>query len=87
MKLKLLDYKDLPELPAGSNLEFYNDSVYVVDDDASDLVVLNKKWQVESVNKLLNGEVNIVPKSKSYLVESDTKGPHINRSIISISTK
>jgi hypothetical protein len=63
MKLKLLDYKDLPDLPAGSNLEFYNESIYLVDDDASDMVILNKKWQIESTNKLLNGD--IVPASKS----------------------
>jgi hypothetical protein len=65
MKLKLLDYKDLPDIPAGSNLEFYNDHVYLVDDDASDMVIMNKKWQVESTNKLLqNGEAT-VPKYKS----------------------
>jgi hypothetical protein len=66
MKLKLLDYKDLPDLPAGSNLEFHDDHAYLVDDDASDMVILNKKWQVESTNKLLlNGDVNLVPKNKS----------------------
>src|SRR5262245_52977187 len=67
MKLKLLDYKDLPEIPVGSNLEFYNDSIYLVDDDASDMVILNKKWQVESVNKLFrNGDdPQIVSKARS----------------------
>lgn len=66
MKLKLLEYKDLPDIPAGSNLEFYNDHVYLVDDDASDMVIMNKKWQVESTNKLLlNGDANPVPKYKS----------------------
>jgi hypothetical protein len=66
MKLKLLDYKDLPDIPTGSNLEFFNDSIYLVDDDASDMLVLNKKWQVQSANKLfLNGEPQIVSKSRS----------------------
>src|SRR5438067_10218849 len=66
MKLKLLDYKELPDLPVGSNLEFFNDAIYLVDDDASDMVVLNKKWQKEAVHPLLvNGDLNISRKGKS----------------------
>ena len=66
MKLKLLDYKDLPDLPKGSNLEFYNEHIYLVDDDASDMVVMNMKWQVESTNNLLwNGDGNNVPAVRS----------------------
>lgn len=66
MKLKLLDYKELPELPIGSNLEFFNDLFYLVDDDASDMVILNKKWQVQSVNKLmLNDDPRIISKTRS----------------------
>jgi hypothetical protein len=66
MKLKLLDYKELPDLPIGSNLEFFNDAIYLVDDDASDLVVLNKKWQTVATHQLLvNGDPQILPKNKS----------------------
>jgi hypothetical protein len=66
MKLKLLDYKDLPDLPIGSNLEFFNDTIYLIDDDASDLVVLNKKWQKQAVHHLLvSDDGKILPKSKS----------------------
>lgn len=66
MKLKLLDYKELPELPVGSNLEFYNDHIYLVDEDASDMVVLNKKWQTHSRHRLLvEGDPKIAPKNKS----------------------
>jgi hypothetical protein len=66
MKLKLIDYKELPDLPVGSNLEFFNDSIYLVDDDASDMVVLNKKWQTLATHHLLvNGDPKIAPKSKS----------------------
>jgi hypothetical protein len=66
MKLKLLDYKELPDLPVGSNLEFFNDAIYLVDDDASDMVVLNKKWQKEAVHSLLlNSTPDIAPKGKS----------------------
>jgi len=66
MKLKLIDYKELPDLPIGSNLEFFNDYIYLVDDDASDMVVLNKKWQTHAMHQLLvNGDPKIAPKSKS----------------------
>jgi hypothetical protein len=66
MKLKLLDYKELPELPVGSNLEFFNDTIYLVDDDASDLVALNKKWQHQATHPLLvNGNPKLLAKSKS----------------------
>jgi hypothetical protein len=56
MKLKLLDYKEIPDLPIGSNLEFYNDTLYLVDDDASDMVALNKKWQIQTAHQLLRSD-------------------------------
>jgi hypothetical protein len=66
MKLKLLDYKEIPDLPVGSNLEFYNDALYLVDDDASDMVSLNKKWQTQAIHKLLGyDDPKILPASKS----------------------
>src|SRR4051812_29786750 len=52
MKLKLLDYREVPDLPVGSNIEYFNDILYLVDDDASDLVTL-KKWQVDARHRLL----------------------------------
>lgn len=52
MKLKLLDYREVPDLPVGSNVEFFNDTLYLVDDDASDLIAL-KKWQVQAKHRLL----------------------------------
>jgi hypothetical protein len=66
MKLKLLDYKEIPDLPIGSNLEFYNETLYLVDDDASDMVALNKKWQTEATHKLLRyDDPKILPGTKS----------------------
>lgn len=66
MKLKLLDYKEIPDLPVGSNLEFYNETLYLVDDDASDMVALNKKWQIQAKHKLLGyDDPKILPGSKS----------------------
>lgn len=66
MKLKLLDYKEIPDLPIGSNLEFYNETLYLVDDDASDMVALNKKWQTQATHQLLGyDDPKILPGSKS----------------------
>jgi hypothetical protein len=66
MKLKLLDYKEIPDLPVGSNLEFFNETLYLVDDDASDMVALNKKWQTLATHQLLRSDdPKILPGSKS----------------------
>ncbi|OQP44718.1 hypothetical protein A4H97_10165 [Niastella yeongjuensis] len=65
MKLKLLDYREVPDLPVGSNVEFFNDTLYLVDDDASDLVTL-KKWQVQAKHRLLGyDDPKILPGTKS----------------------
>jgi hypothetical protein len=66
MKLKLIDYKEISDLPVGSNVEFYNDILYLVDDDASDMVTLNKKWQVQATHQLLrNDDPKILPGTRS----------------------
>jgi hypothetical protein len=65
MKLKLLDYREVPDLPVGSNLEYFNDTLYLVDDDASDMVAL-KKWQVQATHQLLRfDDPKILPGAKS----------------------
>jgi hypothetical protein len=65
MKLKLLDYREVPDLPVGSNVEYFNDTLYLVDDDASDLIAL-KKWQVQAKHRLLGyDDPKILPGSKS----------------------
>jgi hypothetical protein len=66
MKLKLLDYREIPDLPVGSNVEFFNETLYLVDDDASDMVALNKKWQTLANHQLLRyDDPKILPGSKS----------------------
>lgn len=65
MKLKLLDYREIPDLPVGSNVEYFNDTLYLVDDDASDLIAL-KKWQVQAKHRLLGyDDPQILPGTKS----------------------
>lgn len=66
MKLKLLDYREIPDLPVGSNLEFFNDTLYLVDDDASDMAALNKKWQPLASHQLLRyDDPKILPGTRS----------------------
>jgi hypothetical protein len=66
MKLKMLDYREVPDLPVGSNLEFFNETLYLVDDDASDMVALNKKWQTLATHQLLRyDDPKILPGTKS----------------------
>lgn len=66
MKLKLLDYREIPDLPVGSNVEFFNETLYLVDDDASDMVALNKKWQIQASHQLLRpDDPRILPGSRS----------------------
>jgi hypothetical protein len=66
MKLKLLDYKEITDLPVGSNVEFFNETLYLVDDDASDMVALNKKWQIQATHQLLRyDDPKILPGTKS----------------------
>ncbi len=66
MKLKLLDYREIPDLPVGSNLEFFNDTLYLVDDDASDMMAINKKWQTIANHQLLGyDDPKILPGTRS----------------------
>ena len=49
----------------GSNIEYFNDILYLVDDDASDLVTL-KKWQVDAKHRLLGyDDPKTLPGTKS----------------------
>jgi len=45
MKVELLDFKELDNYPSCSGIEFYDDKVYLVGEEARDLLVMNKKWK------------------------------------------
>lgn len=45
MKVKLLDFKELKNFPAGSAIEFYNEKIYLVGDEARELLILDKRWK------------------------------------------
>ncbi|WP_205509772.1 DUF6929 family protein [Longitalea arenae] len=65
MKLKLLDYREIQDLPNGSNVEYFNDILYLVNDDASEMIAI-KKWQTQAKHQLLTyNDPKILPGSKS----------------------
>jgi hypothetical protein len=44
MKVKLLDHKEI-SFPSGSGIEFHEEKIYLVGDDAKEILVLNKNWK------------------------------------------
>lgn len=62
MKLDLLDYKELKSYPSGSGIEFYDDKIYIVGDDAKDMMVTNRKWKDEELISLFESAETRIPK-------------------------
>lgn len=68
MKLNLLDFKELKSFPSGSGIEFYDDSIYVVGDDAKDILVTNKRWkEKQRINLFESADKRIAKKIKADL--------------------
>lgn len=45
MNVKLIDQKEIRNFPSGSALEFFDDRLYVVGDDAKQVLILTKRWK------------------------------------------
>ena len=45
MKVKLFDYKEIPSFPSGSGIEFHDERLFLVGDDAKEVLVLSKGWK------------------------------------------
>jgi hypothetical protein len=45
MNIELLSYKQLPDFPSGSGIEYYDGKFYLVGDDANSIYILDKNWQ------------------------------------------
>lgn len=68
MKLNLLDFKELKSFPSGSGIEFYDDKIYLVGDDAKDILVTNRKWkELQRINLFESKEERIAKKIKADL--------------------
>ena len=82
MKLELLDFKELENYPSGSGIEFYDDKVYLVGDDAKDMLVMNKKWNKPALINLFDVPGERIPKEFKSDLETMTvlqvdKKPHL----------
>ncbi len=45
MKVKLFEYKEIAAFPSGSGIEYYDEKLFLVGDDAREVLVLNKRWK------------------------------------------
>ncbi|HTL10523.1 MAG TPA: hypothetical protein VL307_19745, partial [Chitinophagaceae bacterium] len=82
MKLELLDFIELENYPSGSGIEFYDDKIFIVGDDATDLLVMNKKWNKPTLISLLNSQDKKMSKEEKADLEAMTvlsvdKKPHL----------
>ncbi|MBO9566209.1 MAG: hypothetical protein J7621_25775, partial [Niastella sp.] len=68
MKLTLTDFKELPSFPSGSGIEFHDEKVFLIGDDAKEVLVMNKRWkELERIPLFESTEARIPKKIKSDL--------------------
>jgi hypothetical protein len=68
MKFKLLDFKKITDFPSGSGMEYFDGHVYLAGDDASNILVMDKKWrEIQRIRIYDYGEGRIPKKEKSDL--------------------
>jgi hypothetical protein len=72
MKVKLQEFKELSDFPSGSGIEFFNEKLYVVGDDAKDILVLDKKWRKETSIPLFDSAELRIPKKIKADLEAST---------------
>ena len=72
MKLDLLDYKELKSYPSGSGIEYYDNKIYLVGDDAANILVTNTRWKNEEYINLFESEEKRIPKKLKADLEATT---------------
>lgn len=72
MKIKLLDFKESTDYPSGSGLEYYNGQVYLAGDDASDILIMDKKWRELGRIKIFEYAQERIPKALKSDLEATT---------------
>src|SRR5688500_4208178 len=73
MDVKLLDHKELKTFRWRSGIEFFDDKVYLVGDDATNIIVKSKKWKMETKIHLFDSPSERIPK----LIKSDLEATTI----------
>jgi hypothetical protein len=72
MKIKFIDSKLLKDFPSGSAIEFNNDKLYLIGDDAGHILVLNKRWKVVDRIRVFETSEKRIPKNKKADLEAAT---------------
>jgi len=82
MRIVITAYKELPEFSSGSGIEFYDDKLYLVGDDARDVLVMNRKWKPNDLITLFDTVEERLAKTVKTDLEAITllwinKKPHL----------
>jgi hypothetical protein len=71
-KLSLIKKAELLNFPSASAIEFYNDRLYVIGDDARNLAILDKQYNLLDSVELFPGESLRIPKKSKTDLEAST---------------
>lgn len=77
--LSLIDKTELINFPSASSIEFYNDLLYVIGDDARNLAILDKNYKLVDSVELFPGEGLRIPKKIKPDLEASTVVEHNGR--------
>lgn len=72
MKLTLTDFKELTSFPSGSGIEFHDEKVFLVGDDAKEVLVMNKSWKELERIPLFESTDDRIPKKIKSDLEATT---------------
>lgn len=72
MKVKLVDYREIATFPSSSGIEFHDGKLYLVGDDAKDILVLNKRWKELERLPLFESVEERIPKATKADLEATT---------------
>lgn len=81
-EIQLIEYKSLPDFPSASAIEFYNNKLYLLGDDATFLLVLDSNYQpFDSISyisdKVYRLSKNIKPDIESVTILLNNDQPHL----------
>lgn len=72
MRLDLLDHRELKDFPSGSGIEYVDGNVYIVGDDAANVLVTNKRWNARHTIKLFDSDQKRISKKNKADLEATT---------------
>src|SRR5580765_4482014 len=72
MRLDLLDHRELKDFPSGSGIEYFDGNIYIVGDDAANVLVTNKRWNARHTIKLFDSNQKRIPKKHKADLEATT---------------